>query len=173
VPGALLVGLLMALPLAGCGSAAPRAAAVTAVPAPTYSPPVCPSPAATPGGQTRGWPAGFPARFPRPAGLRVVAVSSEPGGIRLARFTSTLGLRASVLVALHALPAAGFRLGRGDAEANETDIPFSGTAVHGLLRLDGASPCSVVGILAVSSSTGGSGPRLAPQGQDATAPASP
>jgi hypothetical protein len=45
------------------------------------------------------------------------------------------------------LPAAGFTVGRGDAEQAEADIPFSRADVTGQLRLSRAATCQTTWIL--------------------------
>jgi hypothetical protein len=84
-------------------------------------PPVCPSLS----GVAAALPKGFPDDLPLPAGSRVLSTAVVGSGrtVRTARLQLPLGFRDSVKFFLAQLPAKGYVVGTGDAEAEEADIP--------------------------------------------------
>lgn len=93
-------------------------------------------------------------------------------GVDLLRFTTAMSLRDAVIFLLKHYPAAGYVLGRGDAEINEADAPFIRGTVHGTTRLSRIGPCTTTWLVATVTQPGavlGNVPQLAPH----TASASP
>jgi hypothetical protein len=107
---------------------------------PSTEPPPCPHPASRP-----AWPPGVPSGFPWPGG-RVTRVDRTKPDLLQVRLEAPLSLRESALFVVRRLPAAGFRLGRGDAEATELDAPFAkGEDLRGLVRVFvTAKPCTTL-----------------------------
>ena len=96
----------------------------------------------------------FPGMFPLPDGAVVVGADTPPGG----------GSRIQVLVPLEvdeygaflerALPAAGFSIGGGEAEADELESKFSGNGLAGQLSAREVSGCpGVLRVLVVIRTT--------------------
>lgn len=142
---AVAAAVLAVLAVSGCSRA--RVPAVpSASPAALPAPSPCPR-AAHPG---QRWPADIPADFPRPPGAVITRSFRTQSGLRVVEFTTPMSLRDGVLFLIRALPAAGYVIGRGDAEATEADAPFAKGTVHGALRLTITSPCSTSWILAVA-----------------------
>jgi hypothetical protein len=157
----LAATMLLALLLPGCttGRPAPRASSPAPAPAsasatpgapfaagaPTAPEPPCRHPATKP-----AWPTGFPRDLPWPSGATVADVRTDRG-VRTVRLAVPYSLRESVLFLLRRLPAAGYRLARGDAAATEADAPFSkGADLKGLARVfAGPGRCRTVWIVAV------------------------
>lgn len=141
--------------LTGCGGGAGSTVAVgspqvtvpssSTVPLPSPSPtPTCP--AGTP--TSLHWPAPVPAALPVPPTARLGSVTNQ-GNLVLIRFSTSRSVRDGVLFAVNQLPAAGFTLGRGDAETIEADVPFSKNGEQGLFRMIMQAPCQTQWILAV------------------------
>jgi hypothetical protein len=90
-------------------------------------------------------PAALPASFPVPRGTIFRARSSRYGSqIVEARAPGTL--RGARDFYRSALPRAGFRLGRGDAERYEAETDFSRGAVAGHLKLNALPGCRAVSL---------------------------
>lgn len=168
-PTALLGGLvllLLLLLLGACGgSTAPEAAPIRSAavqsPAPTTtSPSSSPSPCPVPSGSGDPWPAGVPDELPKPAGITVGPVTHQAGGLTVVRFSNPVSLRQNVLFVVKQLPAAGFVLGRGDAEATEADAPFQKGDVRGLLRMAATADCRTEWLLAFGAVKGPQQPAL-------------
>ncbi|GAC1445587.1 MAG: hypothetical protein NVSMB55_27440 [Mycobacteriales bacterium] len=154
--------LLVLLVGCGGGSAAGSAAgagatpatggtAAVAVPVPT---PTCPPPA-----QTRYvWPAAVPADLPRLPAATLTSSRQLPSGLIVVQFTTATSLRAGVIFLVRALPAAGYTLGRGDAEPAEADAPFAKLGLRGVLRGSVVTGCRTQWVLALArqSTLGGS-----------------
>jgi hypothetical protein len=76
-----------------------------------------------------------------------------------------MSLRDAVIFLLKNYRAAGYVIGRGDAELNEADAPFAGATVHGTTRLTATAPCTTRWLVATVTETGatlGNVPQLAP-----------
>lgn len=161
----LLVGLVA---LTGCaGSGSPGAAAtLSAGPLVTDAPVVAPSPTAAActglsAPTTLRWPDGVPPNVPVPATAVLDKVVDQPDGLKLVLFGTTRPLRDGLLEVVRALPAAGYTLGRGDAEPLEADVPFSNGVVRGTMRMLAKSECTTGWLLAIAvDKPDGSGPRL-------------
>jgi hypothetical protein len=110
----------------------------------------CPTPT---GGRTAAWPATVPRDLPRPPHLAIVSSQTTKEGIHLVRFTTPTSLRESVLFVVQKLPAAGYVLGRGDAELSEADAPFVHGSVRGLLKMLATQPCRTDWLLATVKAT--------------------
>lgn len=156
---------LAALPvlLAGCSSssepAAPQAVGPSPVassaPLPTRSSPACaPSTSAA-----LDWPKGVPADLPKPPAATAATTQNREDGLTVVTFSTAATLREGVLFLVKALPAAGYTLGRGDAEATEADVPFVKGGVRGVLRMVAVEQCRTDWLLAIAAGgapTGGS-----------------
>jgi len=150
--------------LAGCSSATPSVPSAVSVPndfataqpspSPSPSPPVaCPNRPTT-----LQWPDGVPNELPKPPTAVRTAVTAGAQGVTLVRFSTTSSLRESILYVVKALPAAGFTVGRGDAEATEADAPFINSGQQGIMRMVSVAPCRTDWLVAVAASgktTGG------------------
>ena len=160
----LAAALVSMAALAGCsgGSGKPEPA-----PAPTqslYTPPPCPTPAKT---VATKWPKWMPADLPKPANatLQPHGESTTTDGVHIIKFTTPTSLRDAVLFIVRKYPAAGYVLGRGDAEATEADAPFIKNKLRGLTRLASLDTCKtlwLVATVATSTTTGGTSPLLSP-----------
>lgn len=101
------------------------------------------------------WPAAVPRDLPKPPGGKVTAVKKLPpptaGGKAgvVASLTAPAGLRDEVVYVNRTFPLAHFVLGRGDAEKDEADIPFTRADVTGELRLRRTGECQTTWILTV------------------------
>jgi hypothetical protein len=85
-------------------------------------------------------PAALPAGFPVPDGTVFRSTSRRHGhAVITARVPG--GLRAARDFYLRALPAAGYRLGAGDAERYEAETVFGGHGVSGRLKLNVLPGC--------------------------------
>lgn len=83
-----------------------------------------------------GWPPDVPTVVPRPGGLKVQRVDKSQGNVTQVRSTVPMSVREALVWIVREFPAAGFTLGRGDAEATEVDAPFQrGDALRGLVRV--------------------------------------
>jgi len=135
---------LIAVMAGGCGSSGGSPAATSSgsgspqAEAPGNAPLQCPSPAAAP---APSWPPQLPADLPKPSPATVVKAFDRGRGVRQAEFVVPRSLRDEVIFVLHQLPAAGYRLGDGDAERTEADTPFAHGSTHGLIRLSALGPC--------------------------------
>lgn len=141
-------------PLALPAGASSAASAAPLAAAPVVAAPVGAAPSCASGGATQPWPAGTPA-FPEPPGA-VMGTVSEQNDVTVVAFRTAEPLRSGVLWLLDAMPAAGYTLGRGDAESFEADAPFVGSGLHGILRLSARDACTTDWILAYTGTyTGG------------------
>lgn len=86
--------------------------------------------------------------MPRPPGGRVTETKTVAHGM-VVEVTVPSSLRQQVVFAEKALPKAGFTLARGDAEADEADIPFRKGSVSGQLRIRAGGACRATWILTV------------------------
>lgn len=87
------------------------------------------------------WPSPLPADLPQPPGATYTGTASR-GQLTVVRFTSAHSLRESVVFVVHALPAGGFTLGRGDAEPVEADAPFARGEVRGVMKMQVLGQCT-------------------------------
>ncbi len=90
--------------------------------------------------------------------------------MRVVRFTTQDSLRQGVLFVVRALPAAGYAVGRGDAEAAEADAPFSRGDLRGVYRMVARDTCTTDWLLALTSSSGGAPGPLLPTPTGSTSP---
>lgn len=145
---------LAVLLVAGCshgGSGAPSAGPSPA-PTPTSS---CPTPPV----RHFAWPSPVPADLPQPPGA-VLEATEKRGDVFVVRFSSAVALRQGVLFLLHDVQAAGYTLGRGDAEPAEADVPFGRTGLSGIYKLRVVTDCSTDWLVAVSRGFGPPAPFL-------------
>lgn len=87
------------------------------------------------------WPSPLPADLPQPPGATYTGTTSR-GQLTVVRFTSAHSLRESVVFVVHALPAGGYTLGRGDAEPAEADAPFVNGDVRGVMKMQVLGQCA-------------------------------
>lgn len=159
---AVLAGGLL---LAGCGSgggtaAAPQGGGAPPVATPAAAPSVAACPAVN--RPRLAWPSPLPADLPQPPGATYTGTTME-GQLTLVRFTTAHSLRESVMFVVHALPAAGYRLGRGDAEPAEAEAPFVKGDVRGFMKMQVIGPCTTQWLVAVTrAKLPGSGSPLLP-----------
>jgi len=138
--------LVSTIALTGCtGGSKPDAA-----PAPTqslYTPPPCPKPAKP---IVTNWPTFLPPDLPRPKNATIMknGVSTTSDGVHIVRFTTPSSLRESVLFIVNKYRAAGYTLGRGDAEATEADAPFVHGQIRGVTRLSRLAECQTLWLTA-------------------------
>ena len=121
--------------LAGCGSGSTATRKLPTTPSATVS--QCPGENAAP---VDAWPAGVPAGFPTFAGQTITS-SSTVGPRTTVTFTTPQSLRESVLAILNSIPAAGYVLGRGEAEVVDAEAPFSSRATNGAFRVLEVDTC--------------------------------
>ncbi len=161
----LLPLALAALVLTGCSGdpAAPQSAASAGPSRPTAAgarpTPTC-APAAA---ATLAWPQGVPADLPKPPAAGGAKEQSNKDGLTVVTFSTAASLREGVLFLVKALPAAGYTVGRGDAEATEADVPFVKGALRGVLRMVAVEQCRTDWLMAVAqggATTGGGSPLL-------------
>ena len=95
------------------------------------------------------WPSPVPSELPQPAGSTFTSTTRRDT-LTLVRFSSPHSLQQSVAFVLHALPASGFAVGRGDAEGAEADTPFTKGEVRGVLQMQVAGPCMTPWLLEVT-----------------------
>ena len=154
------------LALAGCTSiSTPKAAPTSAAPsvAPSAAAvsqlPTCkPAPTAA-----YAWPKPVPADLPKLPGATLGQTKQTADGLTVVRFSTATSLRDGVLFIVKRLPAAGYVLGRGDAEATEADAPFNKGDLRGVLRGISREACSTEWLLAVTRrSLNGTGSPLLP-----------
>jgi len=139
-----------------------------AEPAPTqslYTPPPCPAPAKP---VATNWPAFLPSDLPRPKNATIMknGVSTTSDGVHIVRFTTPSSLRESVLFIVNKYRAAGYTLGRGDAEATEADAPFVHGQIRGVTRLSRLAECQTLWLTAtvnVKSNLGTTTPLISPR----------
>ncbi|MCA1712627.1 MAG: hypothetical protein LC789_13745 [Actinobacteria bacterium] len=169
-----LVPLVAAvLALAGCSSSGTTA---TAAPSPSTAPTAAASTAANPlptcaPAKTAAytWPKPVPVDLPRLPGATLGETKQTPEGLTIVRFSTATSLRDGILFIVKRLPAAGYVLGRGDAEATEADAPFNKGDLRGVLRGISRDACATEWLLAVTrKSAGGTGNPLLPMRQGAS-----
>lgn len=157
------------LALAGCTSSSdkaaeapsPSAAASSPAPAPAVNTlPTCKPAAAN---ATYTWPKPVPTDLPKLPGATLGQTRQTPDGLTIVRFSTSTSLRDGVLFIVKRLPAAGYVLGRGDAEATEADAPFNKGDLRGVLRGISREACATEWLLAVTRrSANGTGNPLLP-----------
>lgn len=133
-------GLLLAGCAGGGGRAvAPQGGGDLPVATPAATPDVAACPAVS---RPRfAWPSPLPADLPQPPGATYTGTTSQ-GKLTLVRFTSAHSLRESVVFVVHALPAGGYTLGRGDSEPAEADAPFVKGDVRGVMKMQVLGRCT-------------------------------
>lgn len=169
VPLAVLLPLLTVTGCAG-GSAGSASAAAAPTPQASLVAAVVPSPRALPactGVSAAGpvWPTPIPTDLPAPPSGQITAVKHTAEGLTVVNFTTSTSLRDGVLFLVKQLPAAGYTLGRGDAETAEADAPFNrGAGLRGVYRMVSKDLCNTLWLLAVSNKVlgGASSPLVAP-----------
>ena len=108
------------------------------------------------------WPTQVPQELPRLPAATVDSTKQTTDGLTLVQFSTATSLRDGVIFIVRQLPAAGFTLGRGDAEQTEADAPFTKGGLRGVLRGSAVGVCSTKWILAVTRQTFGGGSPLLP-----------
>ena len=151
-PAALaVIAVLASVFVAGCSQKSTHDAVVPQAPVT-----ISPCPIVTTGPHT--WPAGTPSDLPWPITGKQGTITTNDG-LNFIRFSSSQALRDELLPMLKALRNNGYAIGRGDAEANEADIPFAKGSLHGLYKMVRIEQCHTEWVLAVGqSSQGGTGP---------------
>ena len=120
------------------------------------------------------WPAGIPANFPKPPGGRIVDTTNTATGVHSVQLVTPVSLHESVLFMLEALPRAGYKLGRGDAERYEADAPFRAGDLRGVVRLVATEQsCETTWLIAVLSTAGAPGTPLLPARSPSPSPSLP
>jgi hypothetical protein len=148
-----LAAALLPTVVASCSSGSAPSAAGNAPAITTTLGSACAATPTTPGPLT--WPAAVPQDFPKPPAATLDAVKQlqpksghkHPGVV--VSLTVPASLQDEIRYVNRILPAAGFALGRGDAEQAEADIPFTRADVTGQLRLRRATTCRTTWILTV------------------------
>lgn len=103
------------------------------------------------------WPAEVPADLPKPPTAVRTSVE-QTDGLTLVMFTTQTALLDSLRYVVKALPAAGFTVGRGDAEASEADAPFVKGDLRGIMRMISIEPCRTDWLVAVAKAPVGGAP---------------
>ncbi|MCA1825206.1 MAG: hypothetical protein ABR520_06045 [Mycobacteriales bacterium] len=151
------LAMAAALGVAGCTSGSPSAQ-ITPSPIVEPSPTPCPTPARMP--KPIVWPAGVPRDMPKPP-TAVIFKTQRQSNLTIVYLRTQTSLRDGVLFVLRALPAAGYVLGRGDAETIEAEAPFSRDNLRGLVKLLATQNCQTTWLFAVGSAApAGNGPVL-------------
>ena len=110
---------------------------------------------------TYSWPKQVPQDLPKLPGAVIESSKTTSDGLFIVLFSTHASLRDGVLFIVKKLPAAGFQLGRGDAEPAEADAPFNkGTELRGVLRGAAVGLCETKWVLAVAHNVGGGTPLL-------------
>jgi hypothetical protein len=124
-------------------------------PSPSYvAPSVVPLPTCAPLKPTAyRWPRQIPQDLPRIPGAVIESSKPTSDGLFIVQFSTHTSLRDGVLFIVKKLPAAGYQLGRGDAEQTEADAPFNKGDVRGVLRGAAIGVCDTKWVLAVARST--------------------
>jgi hypothetical protein len=133
----LTLGGLLALTLAvsiNYARSADATATPTATAAPTLPPCAQAGPALTPLPE-------FPKNFPLPPGTVITATRPAKPGILIQGFIP-MELPQATRFLLQNLTAAGYQLGRGDAEEGEAEDSFVGNGVVGFFRLRSIRDCA-------------------------------
>lgn len=157
--GAVLVAVTAGACSGGSEDAAPAPSASDAGPAvvETTPPPTCPP--AKP--SKARFPAPQPSDLPVPPGVTTMGKNRRTSdGVDLVQFSTDTDLRSGVLFLLERVEAAGYTLGRGDAEVTEADAPFSKGATQGIYRLITRGPCRTDWLLATTKRRAGGSPLL-------------
>ena len=154
--------LLLAVTSCG-GSSTPIAAPSPSAVAPSpIAEPTCPPP----GTKAYRWPAQIPQELPTLPGATIESKKQTTEGLYIVQFSTATSLREGVLFIVRRLPAAGFTLGRGDAEPTEADAPFTKGDLRGVLRGALVGTCQTKWVLAVTRKVyGGTGSPLLPTHQ--------
>ncbi|MDT7570169.1 MAG: hypothetical protein QOE05_343 [Actinomycetota bacterium] len=148
----LLVGACLLLGLTGCNDKKPQAAPAPSPSADSFSP--SPLPTCAPAKPTvYKWPKQIPQELPRLPGAVLESSKPTSDGLFLVFFSTHSSLRDDVLFIVKKLPAAGFQLGRGDAEPAEADAPFNKGDLRGVLRGASIGICETKWVLAVARAT--------------------
>jgi hypothetical protein len=149
VPLVLGASLLLT---AACNDKKQEAAAT---PTPSYdAPPVSPLPTCAPAKPAAyKWPKQIPQELPRLPGATIESSRTTSDGLFIVLFSTQASLRDGVLFIVKQLPAAGFQLGRGDAEQTEADAPFNKGDLRGVLRGAAIGVCETKWVLAVARTT--------------------
>lgn len=141
-----LATLLVALAVSGCGgSNATPSSQQTAQQQPQATS-SCPSPR----GGGFSWPKEMPSDLPQPPGAVLGDVRRTPDGLTVVRFTTPTSLRESVVFVVRSVQAAGFTLGRGDAEPAEADAPFGRDDVRGVYKMLMRDTCTTDWLVATT-----------------------
>lgn len=104
------------------------------------------------------WPPAIPDDIPKPPTAVIEKVEKTGSGVTVVRFSTESSLREGVLYIVKEFPAAGYTLGRGDAEVTEADAPFQKGQVRGLVRMLAQEQCRTLWLLAVGREGGGAAP---------------
>jgi hypothetical protein len=84
---------------------------------------------------------GLPAGFPLPPGTIVTSSQDPAPGQLLIGGVVPTDLRSAASHFIEKLPAAGYRLGEGDAEQDEAEAPFAGHGFRGKWKVRGILDC--------------------------------
>jgi hypothetical protein len=155
----LVIGACLLLLVTACNSKKNAAAPTptTSVVAPSPSPlPTCAPVKPT----SYTWPKQIPQDLPRIPGATIESSKTTTDGLFIVLFSTQTSLRDGVLFIVRKLPAAGFQLGRGDAELTEADAPFNKGNVRGVLRGASIGICETKWVLAVAHNVGTGTPLL-------------
>jgi hypothetical protein len=156
---ALLVAGAAILSVTACSgsSTSARPGPTATAPAPSRSPlPTC-----APAKPTKySWPKQIPQDLPKIPGAVIESSKQTTDGLFIVLFSTDASLRDGVLFIVSKLPAAGFNLGRGDAEQTEADAPFNKGDVRGVLRGAAVGLCQTKWVLAVARNRGTGTPLL-------------
>jgi hypothetical protein len=156
----LLCGLLLAT-LTGCSGGSSKALPAPSDTGPLPSP--SPLPTCAPAPRTAAtWPAGIPKELPRLPGATIESSKRTSTGLQIVQFSTATSLRDGVIFIVRKVPAAGFTLGRGDAEPAEADAPFTRGELQGTFRGAAIAVCQTKWILAVLPRRTGTGTPLLP-----------
>jgi len=146
----LLLGACLLL--TGCNDkkneAAPTPVPTTALPSPSPLPTCAPAKPTT-----YTWPKQIPQDLPRIPGAVIESTKTTSDGLFIVLFSTNTSLRDGVLFIVKKLPAAGYQLGRGDAEQTEADAPFNKGDLRGVLRGAAIGICETKWVLAVARTT--------------------
>jgi hypothetical protein len=130
--------VLVATATAACGSGSHSAAVPRGLPTTTSTSTLARPPTTAAGcsptprpGTPLGW---LPQDLPLPPGTYASADTTNGAPVHRALLVVPLALRDFVVFALREWPKAGYRLGRGDAEANEAEDSFAKDVTSGAFR---------------------------------------
>lgn len=99
------------------------------------------------------WPKQIPQDLPRIPGAVIESSKATTDGLFIVLFSTQASLRDGVIFIVRKLPAAGYQLGRGDAEQSEADAPFNKGELRGVLRGAAIGVCETKWVLAVAHTT--------------------